>query len=46
LGQRLQAAEPGDPQTLRQELNTVRYLDRTLNELDELALEKSSTRGD
>lgn len=46
LGQRLQAADPGDPRTLRQELNTVRYLDRTLSELDELALEQSSTRGD
>lgn len=46
LGQRLEAADPGDPRTLRQELNTVRYLDRTLSELDELALEQSSTRGD
>ena len=46
LGQRLQAADPGDPRTLRQELNTVRYLDRTLSELDELTLEQSSTRGD
>jgi molecular chaperone HscB len=45
LGQRLEAADPGNPQTLRQELNTVRYLDRTLNELGELALEQSSTRG-
>ncbi|MEO2163561.1 MAG: iron-sulfur cluster co-chaperone HscB C-terminal domain-containing protein, partial [bacterium] len=46
LGGRLQAADPGDPRTLRQELNTVRYLDRTLSELNELALEQSSTRGD
>ena len=46
LGQRLEAADRGDPQTLRQELNTVRYLDRTLSELDELALEQSPTRGD
>jgi len=44
LGQRLQASDPGDPVTLRQELNSVRYLDRTLTELDQLTLDLSASQ--
>ena len=46
LGRRLQASDPGDPQTLRRELNSVRYLDRTLSELGELVLEQAATQSD
>ncbi len=38
LGQRLDSTDPGDPLALRQELNSVRYLDRTLDEITQQTL--------